>query len=124
MQSIKLSRSDAQVKAIINASYPSYRGRKIRLEVASDMLPSPTYWSGGSRSEYVAYHLSTGEVRGLPDRCKDPREFGGTPLGSERVKIPLGVIIVEHRIFCGKDSGLRFFVHPENAAPMLAAEAS
>ena len=32
-----------------------------------------------------------------------------------------GIAVVEHSMFCGKDMGLTFHVHPDNAAKLLPA---
>lgn len=126
-ESIQLRRSEPQVKQIIAATYPEYRGRKISLRVGVDMLPGHTWCDGGSWYEYHGYRLSDGATWDLPAVMRKPREYGGEPFGcsdQQRVPVPVGVVVVERVYFCGSDLGLRFYVHPESAAPMLSAKES
>lgn len=88
-----------------------YTGHKFRVKV-TEALTVPTYadqWNGGSRETYAMVDLATGEARPM---C------GGT------FRLKPNTAVRQHTFFQGRDLGLTFFVHPENAPPALpAAEA-
>lgn len=97
-------------KEIGKIAFPDYRGRKFRLEVRQKITLRNRYWSGGTKSDWIAVNLETKqafapEVHGF----NDPAEFGGIK-GDPTIEIPPNVAIVEHIIFCGKKLGLRIFV--------------
>jgi hypothetical protein len=102
---------------IMRAAFPAYKGRKFKVAEIAD--PSSfglygCYWSGGSRSSYAGIQLVSGKVGW----------FGGiNPLRESEPKtnVPLDCAIVEHSIFCGKDTGLTLHLRPENVAKMLPA---
>lgn len=117
MDAISLSRTEAA--AIIAATFPGYRGRKIRLEPRRRMTFHGTFWSGGSRNEYVALNLENGRV--------EPLRTGSSPWTAiaegVTVDIPMNCAVVEHCLFCGKDLGLRIYVHPDMMPRLLAERA-
>jgi hypothetical protein len=41
-----------------------------------------------------------------------------------KIDLKPGYLVICHTIFCGKDLGLTFFVHPDNAAKLLPAPAA
>jgi hypothetical protein len=72
-------------------------------------------WDGGSKSTFIAVDLATGRVSD-----PDARAFGSFARPSTpTVDLPVGVAIVEHAMFCGKDTGCTIYLRPENAAPLL-----
>jgi hypothetical protein len=82
---------------------------------------SDNYWSGGTKYTYRGLDLATGEAH-------DPligNESGGHPCqpASPTVKLEPGKAIVCHKIFCGKDHGLVFYIHPDNLSKLLPAPA-
>lgn len=97
-----------------------YTGTKFQVEVCETMtIPMDAgLWSGGSRDSYYGIDLATGESAALP--------WGqSAPWSGERkeatVTLQPGKVVVCHSMFCGKDMGLRFFLHPSNAAALLPA---
>lgn len=95
----------------------SYTGRKFKARVSDSVTLRNTYWSGGTRSTYRAASLANGESRALPGNPA-PYHFGGNMEGQTIDLVP-GYAIVEHSIFCGKDMGLVFHIHPDNAQKLL-----
>lgn len=114
-----VERSDSMVDAICKAV--DYNGRKVKLKVAEKVTLSGTYWSGGSKSTYIALNLATMEVHVAPGMA--PPQFGG-PSDPPVVPLTDGMAIVEHSVFCGKDMGLTVYINPTNAAPMLPVSVS
>jgi hypothetical protein len=96
-------------------AFPGYRGRTYRVEIRERVSLSNAYWGGGTRSEYVAVNLSTGEIMSADRAIRNPFRCPSSP----QVELPPNVVIVEHAIFCGKDCGLIFHVRPDNVPPAL-----
>jgi hypothetical protein len=117
-KTIHLDKPDAFTASILRSAFPDYTGRKFKLAVHGSDSPfrlSGNYWDGGSRSYYAFVNLENGRAMSI----------GGThPVfeGPEREGvIPANVAIVEHSIFCGKDSGLTVHISELSAAPLLPA---
>jgi len=77
-------------------------------------------WSGGTRSTYSAIVLETGQAATVSDNMSAPWD---ATRKEQRIALKPGFAVVEHSIFCGKDMGLTFYVHPDNAAKLLPAPA-
>ena len=90
--------------AIARIAFPSWGGRKCSVSEGSTVRVEGTFWDGGSRTEFVAVNLATGESCGLPESTRTPREMGGTAPDNYMV-VPAGFALVEHAFFCGKDAG-------------------
>lgn len=106
-------------------AFPEWRGRKISVADGNRVYVGGTFWDGGSRTEYVAVRLATGERCDLPRSARTPREMGGTAPDAS-VTVPEGVAVISHSVFCGKDAGCTItFGSPlaldAKAAPALEA---
>ena len=111
---IKLSLSDKTIRKIVKATYPEWKGRKIKLHVI-DHYSMANYWDGGSRDYAKAYHLESGFVA-------EPSYASTNPMRESAhltINIPEGVVIVEHSIFMGKDVGITIHVNPANVTRLL-----
>ena len=115
--SIHVSITDPIIKRIVKATYPSYRGRKIRIVPQRYPLNCKSYWDGGSRDYFTFLRLDTFAIAPMPAQSAFDRDIRG----AESVTLPAGIICVEHSIFCGKDVGIRIHVNPENLVSMLPA---
>lgn len=115
MRSYQVRKKD--VKSIVNATFPGYRGRKIRLVGIEEVILSNINWEGGSRSQYRACTLD-GEPTGDMDAFNAMAPWSHNAENA-RVSIPAGYAVVEHVQFCGKDLGLRIHVHPNSLRPLL-----
>jgi len=104
----KASRTEPLIKQIITATFPDYKGRKIRIstDFPSDLI---SYWSGGSIKRFVFYQPGSGktfEVNSLEApwiQHESERKFNEDSL-------PESVVLVEHRFFCGHDLGITIYV--------------
>jgi len=98
----------------------AYRGTKFQAEVCESMsIPSDAgLWSGGSREVYSAIDFATGQQMAIPGQHLSPWNAART---EHKVELKPGFAIVRHSMFCGKDMGLTFYVHPENATKLLPA---
>lgn len=99
-----------QAKPLIERTFPEYRGRKITLLFQESLVLSNTNWSGGTKSWYAAVHLD-GRTASINTDLTPPWD---NPIEGQRVNVPLNVIIVQHRHFCGTDLGLTIYVNPAN----------
>jgi hypothetical protein len=96
----------------------SYSGKSFQAEPA-ETVTIPSYaglWDGGSRTTYSAIELATGRTVPVSDNMSAPwsekRQDVTVPLKS-------GFAIVKHSIFCGKDMGLTFLVHPSDIVKLI-----
>ena len=100
-----------------------YDGKKFAARVAESVIvPSDAgLWAGGSRDVYVLVELASGVRHPVPGQAASP--FDGA---RQERSIPLkaGFAVVRHTTFQGRDMGLTFYVHPDNAAALLPAPAA
>lgn len=114
---INVKRND--IEPIIRATFPGYKGRKIRLLAREAISLQGLNWDGGSRSQYRACTLE-GHMTGGSDRYNAMHPMDN-PAEGMRLPIPQGAVVVEHSIFMGKDSGLRVYVNPADMPRLLPA---
>ena len=107
----------ADVWPVVRAAFPEYNGQKFAVEVKERLTLHDLHWDGGTRNEYVAVKLASGES----SRAKVANAPWSERAEGASVDIPPGIAIVEHSIFCGKDIGIRVYLNPANAAKLLAA---
>lgn len=114
-----IEKPDTLISQILSASFPEYNGRKIKL---STDIPKTleNYWDGGSKSDYVFVQLSTMKAITVPTyhNMFEPKK------APEIDALPAGVVLVEHAIFCGKDSGITIHANAMDLAPLLPAGTS
>ena len=89
---------------LVKIAFPEYKGRKIRVTDGARTYVGNTCWDGGTKSDYVAINLATGQTCGMPRSASTPREMGGTAPDDYMV-VPAGFALVEHAFFCGRDTG-------------------
>lgn len=97
-----------------------YNGKQFRAHVVEEVT-IPNYaglWDGGSRDTYYAMDFDTGRKLPLSDNFSAPWDKSRK---DQIVTLRPGFMVVMHSIFCGKDTGLTFYVHPENARKLLPA---
>jgi hypothetical protein len=103
-----VSRSHPVLKAALRATFPDYRGRKVRVAPYTRPLFLQTTWSEGSRDEVKAIRLADGQVA-------DASGFAGWG-AAEEVACPAGHVLVVHTVSYGHDLGITFYV-PVDPAP-------
>jgi hypothetical protein len=99
-----------------------YAGKKFKAVVTEQVtVPADAgIWSGGSRDYWKGVNLATGEVAGLPNQESSPWNANRY----ERViALRPGFAVVRSTMFQGRDLGLTFYIHPDNAAAMFPAPA-
>lgn len=115
MQTIYLEPS--QVPAHLKGGYT---GKMFRAEVTETVtIPAQSgTWSGGSRETYQAIELATGKSIAASDNVSAPWD---NTRSDRTIALRSGFAIVKSTMFCGKDLGLTFFVHPSDAVQLLPA---
>ena len=97
----------AEIAELIAAAFPEYRGRTFKVVVAESVYVD-RMWGGGSRQEIKACTTEDGAwVAHSPTVSAMQAPCGSLPLD------PRAVYAV-HSIFCGKDTGITFHVHPQS----------
>ncbi len=114
-----LTGNETLIRDIAKVAYPSYTGKKFRIETR-ETIDVRSCWDGGSR-DYFTFVQVTGEgvVRGF--EVGQQSAFDRPIHGAESVKLDTvpGLVCVRHSIFCGKDTGLTIFIHPSMMNPAL-----
>lgn len=109
-----IDKPDETIRKIISATFPEYKGKKIKI---SADVPSrlDSYWSGGSRDFYGFYELSTSKTYDVDSN--HPFFEANRPRSLEN--LPPGIVLVKHSIFCGKDMGITIYANKEDLVPMI-----
>src|SRR5215475_5887334 len=107
-----------QVPAVLKQGYS---GRKFKAVVATEVsIPMDAgLWSGGSRDLYSVVTLDDG-MHLLPGQSTAPWDKSRT---ERKIELSASVVVRNHSMFCGKDMGLTFYVHPDAATKLLPAPA-
>ena len=110
-----ITNPDQFLRDLIARSFPGYKGKKIQIK-ETENVNTNSYWSGGSRSDYVAIRLDDLACIDLPEN-----EYLNLAEHSARssTPVPAGIVLVEHVIFRGKDLGIKIHVNPINATKLL-----
>lgn len=96
-----------QVRDLLAATFPNYTGRKFRLcETTSVWLDR---MGGGGSWDEVRAAVWTGESWTVADPIATTMQApcGNLPMDKK-------VIYAVHSYFCGQDSGVTFYYHPES----------
>ena len=110
---IKITRK--QARPILEASFPHYNGRTIRVVYTAQVCLYNTYADGGSYNDYVP--LKTDGTRGrIPSFAP-----WDSPIEGKRFDLGRNDILVEHCHFCGHDLGVTIYAHPAQAGNLLPA---
>lgn len=109
----------AEVAPLVAATFPDYKGRKFRVQIAETVRLDDLNWSGGSRSQYRATTL-TGEPIGTADRFNAMAPWDCNQIEGVTLPITPGACVVRHSIFCGQDTGLTITIHPTDAPRLLS----
>lgn len=109
---MRIKKLSEKLAGVCRAAFPHYRGRKWRLE-AREKVSTLSYWSGGSKDYYAIVDLAS--------NCRTPlaetNVFGKLP---EATQIQPSRPLVEHSIFCWKDTGLTVYCHPDDLQMLLS----
>jgi hypothetical protein len=103
-----------EIPAALLSAFPAYKGRTFKLEVSEQVAFYDLSPSGGTWNEYALVSLDGLGHGALPKESPfRPRVEGKT------FQLPPRFAVVQRSFFCGKDCGLRFYVHPSDAGALL-----
>jgi hypothetical protein len=105
----------AQVRPIVQATFPNYRGRTFKIEFVESHTMYDTNWSGGTCRMYVALNFDGQTAR---PRTGPP---WANPAENFTVKLSTDRLLVCRRYFCGKDFGITIYAHPDLKPKFLPA---
>jgi len=112
-ENMKMTRK--QAKPIIERAFPEYNGRKIQVVFTDHMTPCDLNWGGGTKNTYAFLNVN-GEIMRY-----SPAAPWIEVNEDKRIEIQPNVLIVKHSIFCGHDTGITIYAHPDLAQKMLTA---
>ena len=100
----------------------NYSGRKFWARVAETVIVNSHdgLWDSGSRTTKTLINLATGESVPASDNMSAPWDNNRQ---NRTITLKPGFAVIEHRIWAGKDMGLTFHIHPDNATKLLPAPA-
>ncbi len=106
-----ISKADPVIKRILKQALPDWKGRKVWVQFSPEVLIYDLNWSGGTKNTYIAVGVD-GKMIPVPDAPP-----WGNPYEDKKVALPTSdskslFVMVQHVLFCGKDSGVIIFAHP------------
>lgn len=124
-----------EVKAIVNAAFPSYKKHKASISTFYEGFNINSYWDGGSKGEYAIVDMVTMQRKALPSRSHPYFDIAAKGLanqsndivetdhvGNVKLKIlPEGYALVQAGFFCGKPATACVYVNPSNLAKLITA---
>lgn len=110
-------------KMVPAAMRGAYNGQKFTAVVCTETtIPSDAgLWDGGSRDTFYAIEMETGAQVAIPGQNSAPWDNGRA---DRTVALRPGFALVRRSMFRGKDMGMTFYLHPDNAAKLLPAPAA
>lgn len=116
MTTIYIDKPDKTITDIIKRAFPKYNGRKYQICPQDHITLHDVNWSGGTKSHYVFLRLHDSQILPVPDHMSPWNS--NNPEGKT---FPLsdGIICIEHSHFCGHDTGIRIYAHPDIITPFL-----
>lgn len=105
----------AMVPANLRGEYAGNKFRAIVCEIVTIPIDAGL-WSGGTREIYHLIDLATGKQIPFPNQDSSPFN---TDRRETIVKLETGYAVVKYSTMQGVETGLTFYLRPENAAPLL-----
>jgi hypothetical protein len=112
---MRLDRKD--VPRWMIAAFPNYKGKTFAVEVTEKVELCDDSWEGGSKTTYMGVNMVTYQAAPQPKEYGNP--FTNPQGGVPTVSLLPNMAIVAHSIFCGKDMGLKAYIHPDNMTKLL-----
>ncbi len=111
---------DNSLLAIVRATFPTYKRKKITIRPSESVQFQDLNWSGGTRCEYRSCTVD-GQQLGSMDRYHSFAPWDVRQVEGQSIDIPAGAIVVRGGYFCGKESVLELNVHPADMPKYLPA---
>ena len=109
---------DRGIAAIVKATFPSYKRKKVYVKASESVSIQDLNWSGGTRCEYRACTLDGLELGSL-DRYSAMAPWNN-PAEGQLLPVPIGACVVRGGYFCGKESLLTIHVNPADMPKYLS----
>jgi len=104
----------AQIKPLLEATFPNYTGRTFKVEFTDRITFYDTNWGGGSCNQYSVIAMKSGKTKEV---CV-PAPWVNTIEG-KTIDLPENLVVACHTIFCGKDCGVTFYAHPSRQRALV-----
>lgn len=101
--------SHPQLVALMQRTYPDYKGRKFYIEVQANEFSTISYWDGGSK-DYFKFVRADGKMLQVDSNTHPSLQYKE----NRTTKLCPGLACVRHSFFCGHDSGLTLMLCPED----------
>lgn len=108
---------DPSIAAIVKATFPAYKRKKVTICPSETVTLCDLNWSGGTRNEYRTCTIA-GYALGSADRFHSQAPWNNQGEG-QKIPIPVGGIMVQGGYFCGKESLLTLYVNPADMPKFL-----
>lgn len=114
---MQFKKSDPKVSDIVKSAYPGYRGRRPVRVQSREKYRVSDYWSEGSRTYARFLHLPTRRfIKAEQMGFEQQEQNNPFSLMIGDVKLTPETAVVEQSIFCGKNMGIRIYLHPDTYA--------
>ncbi len=112
-----------ELRKLFKRTFPEYKGRKWRVQEQTRPIQINSYWQDGSRDYFRFVRLSDLEVLPVPDShpAFNAQLPGADYVGNATYEARPGFALVKHSYFCGRDSGLTVYFHPQDAVRLIPA---
>lgn len=110
-EGVQLRLSNPVIRRLLAATFPDYRGRKVKLVGWHRPQQLHAYWDGGTRSEWRIVDPHRGVASATADMHNPFRQAAHA-----EYDLPRGILAVEHVIFQGHDLGIRIHIRPDDLA--------
>lgn len=114
MNTVKVSKK--QIKPILDVTFPDYTGRKFTVKFVERVTFWNTNWDGGSKNDYMAVKMTTGQVGQLPTFAP-----WVNPVEGQSIELTEDLVVVEHTFYCGQDLGITIYAHPSRSKVLTGA---
>jgi hypothetical protein len=114
---IKGWQKDAGIAAIVRATFPAYKRKKVMVRASETVSIQDLNWSGGTRSQYRACTFD-GRSLGSLDKYSALAPWDN-PAEGQTLPVPAGAVVVRGGHFCGKESLLTIHVNPADMPKYL-----
>lgn len=114
----RIEASPKDFAAIIKATFPDYRGKKITIDTSGRVHFYDLNWIGGTRSEFKACTLG-GQPLGSSARYNAMAPWDPQQIEGKSVDVPQGCVMVRGGYFCGKPSMLTITCNPADMPKLL-----
>lgn len=124
-----------EVKELIRVAFPDYRKKKAFISSFTSGKNINTYWSGGSRPQYVLIDIVTKQIKTLPNASHPYFDIAAKGLSNKEtdaVKVdhvgnvtlqflPDGIALIEAGTFCGKPAIAYVYLNENNFNKLLTS---